>query len=127
MADQQTESAVRAVIDEYAAACRAGSTARLKVIFAENALMSGYLGSQYLCGSTAPFLAYLENGTPPAKAGTPYTYEIPYLDCAVDVASVVMKEKGFMGMDFTNYFHLACVEGRWLIVSKTFHVDAVHS
>ena len=31
-----------------------------------------------------------------------------------------MKEKGYLGLDFSNLFHLACVDGKWLILSKTY-------
>jgi hypothetical protein len=33
---------------------------------------------------------------------------------------VTLEERGFLAHSFTDYFHLMKVDGRWLIVSKTF-------
>ena len=36
------------------------------------------------------------------------------------IASATLQERGFLGLDFTDYFHLVEVDGQWQIVSKTF-------
>jgi hypothetical protein len=113
MNDTTESTQARAVIEEYVNACNAGSVDRLKAIFHENALMSGYMMGEYIMGSAEPFFQFVAN--PPADAPPTagnYKGEIT----AVEVS-------GFMGMNFTDYFHLAKVNGKWLIISKTFNPE----
>ena len=42
------------------------------------------------------------------------------LDVSWEIATVSLKEVGFMGLNFTHYFYLVKVDDAWLIVSKTF-------
>jgi hypothetical protein len=112
-------AAARAVIEEYVAACRVRSVQRLQAIFHADARMSGYLGPQALVGTPQPFYDALK-GAPPDAAGSRYEAEITAVDVTGSIASVTLEERGFLGHSFTDYFHLMKVDGRWLIVSKTF-------
>ena len=114
----------KAVIEEYVAACNDGSADRLRAIFHENALMSGYMMGEYMMGPPEPFFQTVENPPPeaPATAGN-YTADIYNVEVSGPVASVTLKEAGFMGMNFTDYFHLAKVDGTWKIISKTFNPE----
>ena len=47
----------RAIIQEYVDACNAGSVERLRAIFHDDALMSGYMMGKYLMGSPEPFFS----------------------------------------------------------------------
>ena len=118
MSDEKT--AAQAVIQEYVAACAAGSGDRLKAIFHENALMSGYLMGNYMTGSPQPFFDAVENPPPDIPAGAEYQAEIVNVEVSGSVASVTLKEMGFMGLNFTDYFHLVKVDETWKIISKTF-------
>ncbi len=124
MSETNEASEARAVIEEYVNACNEGSVERLKAIFHEQALMSGYMMGDYLMGSPEPFFQAVENPPPqaPPTAGN-YKGEITSVEISGPVASVTLKEAGFMGMNFTDYFHLAKVDGNWLIVSKTFNPE----
>jgi hypothetical protein len=112
------QEAVRRVVQEYIDACQAGSVERLRAIFHENALMTGYLAGQFLIGPPEPFFDAVRNAPPPA-AGT-YQAKIGAIEVTGDVASAVLNESGYLGLDFTDYFHLARIDGNWRIVSKTF-------
>lgn len=115
-------AAVRAVIEEYVAACRVRSVDRIKAIFHPDALMSGYLMEQRMLGTTQPFHEALVHG--PADApGARYEAQITSVDVAGRIASVTLKEQGFLGLNFTDYFHLLQIEGQWKIVSKTFTTE----
>lgn len=115
-------AAARAVIEEYVAACRARSVARLEAIFHADARMSGYLMDQCLVGSPDPFYHAVQNA-PADPPGSRYEAEITSVDVAGRIASVTLKERGFLGLRFTNYFHLVEVDGKWKIVSKTFTTE----
>ena len=109
--------AATAVIQEYVDACKAASVERLKGVFHPNALMSGYMQGEFLMGSPDPFFQIVETSSP-----CEYDYEISQVDVNGDVASVRLDEEGYLGMNFTDYFHVANVDGKWQIISKTFHV-----
>jgi hypothetical protein len=113
------EHDARAVIEEYVAACSVRSVERLKAIFHPDALMSGYLMDQSLVGTPQPFYDALAHA-PADPPGRRYDAEITQVDVAGRIASVTLRERGFLGLDFIDYFHLVNVDGRWKIVSKTF-------
>ncbi len=124
MSETDAATEARAVIAEYINACDAGSVDRLKAIFHEQALMSGYMMGEYLMGSPEPFFQSIENPPPEAPPTTGnYKGEITSVEVSGAVASVTLKETGFMGMNFTDFFHLAKVDGNWLIISKTFNPE----
>ena len=121
---QTTEAdRARAVIQEYVDACSAGSVERLRAIFHDNALMSGYMMGEYLMGSPEPFFQAVENPPPEADTGGDYKAEITSVEVSGPIASITLKEAGFMGINFTDYFHLAKVNDEWKIISKTFNPE----
>ena len=124
MSETNDAADARAVIQEYVDACNAGSVDRLKAIFHEQALMSGYMMGEYLMGPPEPFFQVVDNPPPeaPPTSGN-YTGEITSVEISGPVASITLKESGFMGMNFTDYFHLAKVDGQWRIISKTFNPE----
>ena len=91
MTQDNEASAARAVIEEYVAACNEGNVGRLRAIFHEQAMMSGYM-----MGNAYQDHQNLFSGR---------------------------KEAGFMRMNFTDYFHLAQIDGDWKIISKTFNPE----
>lgn len=120
--DEETGRA-RAVIQDYIDACAAGSAERLRAIFHENALMSGYMMGEYLMGPPEPFFQAVENPPPGANAGGAYQAKITHVEVSGPIASITLKEAGFMGVNFTDYFHLARIDGEWKIISKTFNPE----
>ena len=125
MSETDEMQQARAVIEEYVSACNDGSVDRLKALFHDQALMSGYMMGEYRMGSPDAFFQAVETPPPqaPATAGN-YSGEITSVEISGPVASVTLKEAGFMGMNFTDYFHLAKVDDKWLIISKTFNPES---
>ena len=123
MNENKDKQLARAVIQEYVDACAAGDAARLRAIFHEDALMSGYMMGEYLMGSPEPFFQALENPPPDLPPGGSYQGEITSVEISGPVASITLRESGFMGMNFTDYFHLAKVNDEWKIISKTFNSE----
>jgi len=115
--------AARAIIQEYVDACAVSSVARLKAIFHKHALMSGYMMGEYIMGSPEPFFQAVENPPPGISPDKNYKGEIISVEVSGPIASITLKETGFMGMNFTDYFHLARVGDQWLIISKTFNPE----
>jgi hypothetical protein len=110
----------RAVIEEYVEACRVGDVARLRAIFHPQALMSGYYLGEFYAGTPEPFYDEVGDNPSPKKTGAVYTGTITSAEQTGDCASLTLKEIGFLGSNFTDWFHLARVGGVWLILSKTY-------
>lgn len=119
-ADAAVVAAVRAVIEQYCEGARVGDLDRVRATFHPDARMSGYLQGQSLVGTPEPFYDAIRNAPAPAKSGEPYRYEIVRVEVAGPIASVTLVEGPYLGMQFTEYFHLLQLDGRWCIVSKTF-------
>lgn len=116
-------SAVNAVIEAYVDACRTGDVRGLEAIFHSRAVMTGYMGEELLLGSPAPFFDAVRQTPSPESEGADYQARITHTEVAGEVASVALLEHGYMGMNFTNFFHLVKVDGDWYIVSKTFQAS----
>ena len=108
------------VIVEYVEACRVGSADRLRAIFHPDALMSGYDQGEFYMGSPDPFFDEVKDNPSPSETGVPYAGKVTRVEEVGDCASVTLKESGFLGSDFTDWFHLVKVDRQWLIVSKTY-------
>jgi len=83
--------------------------------------MSGYLQGQLGIGSPDPFFEAVSGNPSAEKSGNPYTAEISYIDVAGNAACATLIEKGFLGMDFVDYFHLIKENDKWAIISKTYN------
>ena len=108
------------VITEYVEACRVGSVDRLRALFHPQALMSGFFNGEFYSGKPDPFFDEVAKNPCPAQTGADYTGEITRIEEVGDCASVTLKEAGFLGSNFTDWFHLAKIDGGWVILSKTY-------
>ena len=70
--------------------------------------------------SQKPFFDEIRDNGNLAKSGVAYTGDITRVEVAGDVASVTLKEEGYFGVSLTNWFHLAMLDGRWKIISKSY-------
>jgi hypothetical protein len=114
---------VSATLEKYIQGSLNADVALLKTIFHPQAGMFGYLGPNLLAGSPEPFFAHLAGGPSLAQAGKPYRAKIASIEVTGNTASAKLVEDGFSDLDFVDYFHLLKVDGKWLIVAKTFHHD----
>jgi hypothetical protein len=110
----------RETITELVEACHSGDVDKLRGVFSQGALMSGYYNGEYYSGSPEPFYDEVRDNPSPAVTGAEYIGEIISIEEYGDIANVVLEEKGFLGANFINLFQLVCVDGTWLIVSKAY-------
>ena len=120
MAEQSNGNGPGEIITEYVEACRVGSADRLQAIFHPDALMAGYYKGEYYMGSPEPFFDEVKDTPAPIEAGTDYGGEITTIEISGGVASITLKETGFLGSNFTNWFHLAKLDGDWKIICKSY-------
>lgn len=110
-------SSPQAVIDAYTKGTATRDVALLKLIFDENAVMTGYLGPDLLNGSVEPFYGALEAN----NVGADYTSDVTNLTVTDKIALATTEEKNLLGLNFTNHFHMVQRDdGTWRITSKLF-------
>ena len=111
-------AAVEAAVQKYVDGCKAADAAVVRDAFDPNAIMWGYLGSDYATMSGAEFADNVVATA--ASAGPEYSSEIHSVTVTGDVAHAVLDEQGFLGADFRNHFGLIKRDGVWRITSKVF-------
>ena len=107
-------------IEAYVEACRNGDVEKLRNLFSPSTLMTGYFGGEFYIGTPDPFFDEVEKNPSPATTGAEYIGEITSSELIGKIASVTLREKGYLGLNFSNLFQLAYVEGTWLILSKAY-------
>lgn len=107
-------------INVYIEATRSGDVDKLQSMFAPGALMSGFFEGEFYSGSPDLFFEEVRDNPSPAESGNEYVGEITYEEVVGSTAQITMKEKGYLGADITNLFHLANINGKWSILSKTY-------
>lgn len=66
------------------------------------------------------FFDEVRDNPSPSSIGAEYIGEITSSEIIGNIASVTLREKGYLGLDFTNLFQFACIDDVWLIVSKVY-------
>ena len=113
-------SEVRRVVTQYVESYLAADVAALKEVFAEDAVMNGYIGDRLIAGSPEYFIENVGKSPPIAsQAGNP-TYDIESVEIRGNAAAVTLHEHAFGGNNFTDFMHLLKRDGAWKIISKTF-------
>ncbi|MGB5329564.1 MAG: nuclear transport factor 2 family protein [Gammaproteobacteria bacterium] len=107
-------------IHQYIEATRIGDVNKIRSLFSPAALMSGFYEGEFYIGSPEYFFDEVKDNPSPSSTGAEYIGDITSSEIIGNIASVTLKEKGYMGLDFTNLFQLACIDGAWLIVSKAY-------
>jgi hypothetical protein len=120
MKQQSNVDDPKSTITEYIEACRVGSVNRLQAIFHPKALMAGFFQGEYYMGSPEPFYDEVKDNPAPVETGTDYKGKITTVEISGDVASITLKETGYLNTNFTNWFHLAKLDGDWKIICKAY-------
>ncbi len=107
-------------IEDYIEATRLGDVEGLRSLFSSEALMSGFYEGEFYSGSPEVFFEEVRDNPSPSETGQEYIGEIIYAEVIGNIAQVTMKEKGYLDLNFSNLFHLAYINGTWLIISKTY-------
>lgn len=110
---------VEAVLRAYEEGTRARDPEALRRVFHEGAVMSGWLGPDFLVGGPEPFYDALAA----QEVGPGYAARVTAIDVVGATARARTVEDGLFGLSFVNEFHLARGPEGWRIVSKLFHHD----
>jgi hypothetical protein len=118
------EDGIRQAINFYIDGLREGSVETLKEGFHSEATMCGYLGETLMVVPIQGLYDFVGSNPAPAKTGEPFTASVAAIEVAGSVASARITEKSYQGFDFTTFFHLLKIDGRWWIVGKVFNIDS---
>ena len=118
------EDGIRQAINFYIDGLREGNVETLKQAFHSEATMCGHLGETLLVVPIQGLYDFVTSNPAPAKSGEPFSASIAAIDIAGSIASAKITEKSYQGHNFTDFFNLLKIDGRWWIVSKVFNVDS---
>ena len=107
-------------IEIYIEGTRSGNIEKLQSVFAPGALMSGFFEGEFYSGPPDIFFEEVRDNPSPIETGAEYSGEITHEEVIGSTAQITMKEEGYLGTSITNLFHLANINGKWLILSKTY-------
>jgi hypothetical protein len=116
------EQAIHAVVHLYVEGMTFAHEGALRKAFHPKASIIGNYEGAVEWLSLDEFIAAVA-AEGPAPAGTQPAIEIDALDLTGDAATVKVLDS-FAGMRFTDYLSLLRVDGRWVIVSKLYHLHA---
>ena len=118
------QDGIRQTIDFYINGLRDGSVETLKEAFHPQATMCGHLGETLMVTPIEGLYDFVAAHDAPAKTGEPFSAAVTSIEVAGTAASAIIKENSYQGFDFTTFFQLLKIEGRWWIVGKVFNVDS---
>jgi hypothetical protein len=111
--------AISRVVQLYIDGAREGDASKLREAFDADARMYGSLGGKRFDIPITEYFAMADGA--PADVDGSYKARIASIDQVGDAAIVVVEEEGFWGtVSFTDFFSVACIDGTWKIVNKTF-------
>ena len=116
----QDKAEVGAVIEQYVESYINAEIPALRDVFADDAIMNGYLGETLMEGTPEPFIQQVASNPSLKSSGLELKYNIEHISITHNAASVVLREIGFGRFNFTDYMHLLKRDGVWKIISKTF-------
>ena len=113
--------AIRDTIDLYIKGLDTGNIDTLKKAFHPQAMMFGSSEKTTTIVAIQGLYDYVAANNPPVKTGEPHECFVSSIQYAGNVASVEMTEAAAYGNDYTNYFQLLKIDGKWVIVSKAYN------
>ena len=122
MNEEITEfEAIRDVVNLYAEGLHTGNIEMLRSAFHPKAMMYGGSANVTTIVEIEGLFGFVAANTPPSKTGEPHAWYITSIRYDGNAAAVEMVERAAYGNDYTNYFHLLKIEGKWTIVCKLYN------
>ena len=122
MNEQHPELAsIREAVALYTEGVHTGDMDMLKMAFHPRAMMYGASGPNITITGIQGLYDYLAAHEAPSKTGEPHACTISSIRHAGDAAMVEVDERSLVGHDYTNYLQLLKIEGKWVILCKSFN------
>ena len=121
-ANAPDRDAIAKTIQKYIDGIAQHKTDLIVEAFHPQAIMSGYFGPQFSISPAADsIVGYMNSITPISESSPDFAGRILSIEQCDTMATAVIAEDRLEGMNFTTYFHLHKVDGKWLITSKATH------
>lgn len=113
--------AIRQTVNKYGDGITTGDIELLRSAFHPKAMMYGCTGDSAMIVEIEGLFAYVAAQEAPVTTGEKHRCLITKIDVAGNAASVELVQEACYGVNYTNYFQLLKIDGRWLIVSKSYN------
>jgi len=122
MNERNTElQAITDTINLYIKGLQTGNIDTLKKAFHPKAMMYGASAKATTIVEIEGLYGFVAANFPPPKSEDPHQCFITNIQYAGNAASVEMVEESAYGNNYTNYFQLLKIDGKWVIVSKAYN------
>ncbi|HJS53287.1 MAG TPA: nuclear transport factor 2 family protein [Chitinophagaceae bacterium] len=113
--------AISDTINRYIDGLHTGNIETLKKAFHPKAMMYGISSKAVTIVEIEGLYGFVSANNPPSKTGEPHQCFITSIRQAGNAAAVEMVKESAYGSDYTNYFQLLKIDGKWVIVSKAYN------
>jgi hypothetical protein len=113
-------AAIAETFEIYIAGAKSGKSADLRAAFHADAMIHGYVGEELFAGPIQNFYEWHDDNGP----ATGLEARITSMDVIGTVATARVELDDWTGHRFSDLFTLLKVDGKWLIISKVFHMHA---
>jgi hypothetical protein len=122
MNEQNAElGSIRDTVNLYIEGVHNGDIDMLKKAFHPSAMMYGASGNNITVTEIQGLYDYLAAHEPTNKTGEPHQCFISSIQYAGNAAMAVVAEESLFGHDYTNYLQLLKIEGKWVIMCKSYN------
>lgn len=119
--------AITDTINLYIDGLHTGNIETLRQAFHPKAMMYGISSKSVTIVEIEGLYGFVSANNPPSKTGEAHQCFITCIQHAGNAASVEMIEESAYGSDYTNFFQLLKIDGKWLIVSKAYNTTATNA
>lgn len=123
MPDQTTWNALRDAVARYFDLMFDADVARFDDVFATNAQLHGLRDGALRFLKTQDYRAILTSTPSPKAKNAPRRQEILLVDFASVTQAMVKVRVRIDTLLYLDYLAYHCIDGRWLITAKSFHVE----
>ena len=117
MLNHDDSEAIRACLSCYIAGAVEGRSEPIRRVMHESAQIFGYLNGDLIAGPMQILYDYVDNTAP---AGDTLRWSASLIDATDGAACARVTIEGWGGHNFTDYFTLLRLGGRWTIINKVF-------
>ena len=110
--------AISSVLEAYLEGGRRGDASIMRDAYRDDATIHGQMGDELIAGPIAVLFEWIDASPPAAEMEATITN----VDVAHTIATARVEITNWLGHRFTDQFTLFKEGGRWVIVSKVFHV-----
>jgi Putative lumazine-binding len=123
MPDRPTTQCLLAAVDRYFDLMYDNDVSRFDQVFASSAQLHGLRDGHLRLLPAPDYRKALASGSSPKAKNAPRSQEILLVDLASATQAVVKVRVRIDTIQYLDYLSYHCIDGRWLITAKSFHIE----